>query len=145
MLPRQCSVGLLHFSLARSSKCICQSLKEDFSWGFKDSFVIPHACPLDIWLESSKDPILFSWSFILRVWGGFCFEASQRGTWNQASDWSHWKIPVWLRVSTAKDINAQRYHLQLALSSNPLLFMELIEACFWQLVCWRCLPPHQRL
>lgn len=62
--------------------------------------------------------------------GELSFGASQKGTWNQAYDWSHWKIPVWLMDSTARDIYAQRQPLQLALSRILFsLWSWLTEAC----------------
>lgn len=54
----------LHFCLARSNKCICQSLKEHMSWGFKNCLVIPHACHFDIWLETSEK------SYFVEEFGG---------------------------------------------------------------------------
>lgn len=62
--------------------------------------------------------------------GELSFEASQKGTWNQAYDWSHWKIPVWLMDSTARDVYAQRQPLQLALSRILFsLWSWVTEAC----------------
>lgn len=63
----------LHFPLVRSTKCICQSLKEDFRWGCKIVwwFYMPVLSMSS--LRPQEDPIWFSWSFILRVCGGIEF------------------------------------------------------------------------
>lgn len=62
----------LHFSLARSTKCICESLEEDFRWGCKNGLVILHACPFDVWLETSRRSyLLFMKPYFKGLWGNW--------------------------------------------------------------------------
>lgn len=118
----------LHFSHARSTKCICESLEEDFRWSCKkvgDSTCLSFRC---LAWDLKKICLVFTKLYFKVLWGNWVLKHLRKAPEIKPvidpirkfqSDW-------WI----ARDVYAQRQPLQLALSR--MLFSSwswVSEAC----------------